>query len=297
MPTLLRFLLLPEKQVILRPDSAPTQGWFLKLVAQLDTYRDDHWATELHPGGTAPSARRGYSVSPLYAPENLPLWEEMALSRLDTTRDRTALLIHSGEPIALRVAVSDDARAAALCAALPSLELPRIGNTPCHLLALPNPNNSTNVLTATWERLADAPPARRFLLRFATPTAFFSQGDLLPRAEPERMWGSWLRVWQDLAGFVPPDSASVLEYLPRIAAYELHTETARLKGGLFIGFVGEMELSFRPDTPEPICRAAAAVASIADFFGTGAKTGLGMGQTRLFLDSNPPVRRTINNPR
>ena len=297
MPTLLRFLLQPERPAILRQDSVPTQGWFLKLVSELDAHLGDHWAAELHPGENAASARRGYTVSPLYVPENLPLWEEIALPSLRTTRDHTALLIRPDEPIALRVAVSDDIRAAALCAALSSLELPHIGSTPCRLIVPPMPGDSTNALTATWERLANAPPARRFLLRFTTPTAFISQGDLLPRAEPERMWSSWLRIWQDLAGFLPPDVESLVECLPRIAAYDLHTETARLKGGLFIGFVGAMELSFRPNTPDHICRAAAAIASVADFFGTGAKTGLGMGQTRLLLDSNPPVPRFQKNPR
>jgi hypothetical protein len=309
-PTLLRFRLelITETKLLLQ--NGPAQGWFLKLVQHIDP----EWAATLH--SDHPSSRRAYTVSPLYpitaplpplADENDPL-PHFSLNSAPTVERTRRLPFHSqvGDrgsentfpvsvrgQVGFRVALADDDLAAAFCRALPDHlthhGLPKLGSAPCRLLssfalvdtALQDADHDT--LFSSWETLAQAPPYTRLRLVFATPTTFKSQGDLLPRAEPERFWASWQSTWRDLAPFLPENFALLEHELPRISAYQLETRSLSVKGGLFIGFVGWMELAWRPSAPPELRRAAAAVASVSDFFGTGAKTALGMGQTRCLF--------------
>lgn len=54
-----------------------------------------------------------------------------------------------------------------------------------------------------------------------------------------------------------------------------------LKNDVRVGFVGDLVLRWRPGTPSETRREFAALVGLANFFGTGTKTALGMGQTRV----------------
>ena len=190
--------------------------------------------------------------------------------------------IRRGEPLALRLSLADDERAQRLLTALPGLSVPLLGGAPCRLARLPRAiDGDPDLLHASWAQLADAPPARRLHLRFETPTFFSHQGEMRLLPEPDRLWEGWRRAWEALAPALPLGADMLTLDGLQITRYHLQTEAVPLKGGLWRGFVGEMDLEWRKDASPETRRTAAALAGIADFVGTGAKTMLGLGQTRL----------------
>lgn len=193
--------------------------------------------------------------------------------------------ISAGQPLALRVAFTDDERARQFCQRLPAVPIPRLGAAPCLLARVPRLRpDDPDLLHASWAQLADAPPARRLHLRFETPTFFSHQGEMRLLPEPARLWEGWRRSWQALAPALPVGADTLTLDGLQIARYQLRTEAVPLKGGLQRGFVGEMALEWRKDVPPETRRTAAALAGIADFTGTGAKTMLGLGQTRFTVE-------------
>ncbi len=278
MPTLLRLRLLLGQDVILRPDNAPGQGWFLALLRQIDPL----WANALHESGT----RHPYSVSPLYAPAPCPLDMEhdfgaSVLRPVLTKNGPPKLPLLSGQTIALRIGFADDEEARRVCRALASGPVPPLGGAPCRLLHIPCwQDGDPDCLFATWTMLADAPPARTLFVRFQTPTAFTNQGEIALFPEPAKVWESWQRAWQ-FAPEWPAGAETVSTDGLRVARYDLRTEAMPLKGGMARGFVGTLELEWKRDVPPDVRRAACALAGIADFLGTGRKTMMGMGQTQF----------------
>lgn len=165
------------------------------------------------------------------------------------------------------------------------MSFPRLGTAPCLLARLPRFHlGDPDLLHASWAQLADAPPARRLHLRFETPTFFSHQGEMRLLPEPARLWEGWRRAWEALAPALPLGAEALTLDGLQITRYQLHTEAVPLKGGLWRGFVGEMALEWRKDVPPETRRTAAALAGIADFTGTGAKTMLGLGQTRCTVE-------------
>ena len=225
---------------------------------------------------------RGISLSPLCdGASSAPLSEEAAAPLAPLLSGR----IIAGQPLALRVAFADDERARQFCRCLPAVPIPRLGAAPCALARIPRPHpEDPDVLFAPWARLADAPPASRLHLRFETPTFFSHQGEMRLLPEPDRLWEGWRRAWRTYAPALPLGADALTLDGLRITRYQLHTEAVTLKGGLWRGFVGEMALEWREDTPPETRRAAAALAGISDFMGTGAKTMLGLGQTRFTVE-------------
>lgn len=183
------------------------------------------------------------------------------------------------------MAFTDDERAGRFCQFLPAAPIPRLGAAPCLLARVPCPRpDDPDRLHASWAQLADAPPARRLHLRFETPTFFSHQGEMRLLPEPARLWEGWRRAWQALAPALPLGADTLTLDGLQIARYQLHTEAVPLKGGVWRGFVGEMALEWRKDVPPETRCTAAALAGIADFVGTGAKTMLGLGQTRFTVE-------------
>ena len=309
MPTVLRLRLIPQDDVCLYLDHPPAQAWFLALAAQYDRVWEapgapdgaGGWAASLH----APNERHPYAVSPLYHAGRTPLWEDDAVRpwltpdggrpgphRPQSRRADIARPLQArnpwGRPLALRVSLADDERARNLLAALPHLALPPLGRVPCALERFPvlTPTDP-DVLYASWARLADAPAAERLRVTFETPTAAGHDGASRGQLQAAHLLKSWGGAWQ----WAPPEArAAALGGLEGLTAdgLVLHSqglarESLPTKGGLRSGFVGEMEIGFRPGTPAAVRRAVTALASVADFFGTGAKAALGMGQTRVRL--------------
>jgi CRISPR-associated endoribonuclease Cas6 len=131
-------------------------------------------------------------------------------------------------------------------------------------------------------------PARVVRVAFVTPTLFsLGRGPgghrygLLP--EPGLVVGSWLRGWR-LAGGETWAAEARPEWLAeRVALRALGgVRTATVDSGRapLTGFLGEA--SFAWTGPEPWGgRLLRALAAAAAYYGTGAKTGFGFGQTRL----------------
>lgn len=191
----------------------------------------------------------------------------------------------AGQPLTLRVAFADDEHARRFCLRLPGVLIPRLGAAPCLLARIPRLHpEDPDVLSASWARLADASPVRRLHLRFLTPTFFSHQGEMCLLPDPDRLWNGWRRAWQAHAPALPLGADALTLDGLRITRYQLHTEAVTLKGGLWRGFVGEMALEWHRDVPPETRRTAAALAGIADFTGTGAKTMLGLGQTRCTVE-------------
>lgn len=227
---------------------------------------------------------REVTLSPLCDGASLsPLSDETVQPLMPLPAGRLA----AGQPVALRVTFADDDRARQFCEALAAKPIPRLGASPCRLARLPHWHSSDpDCLHASWAQLADAPSARRLHLRFETPTFFSHQGEMRLLPEPVRLWEGWRRAWETLApASALPLGADTLDLDGlQITRYQLSTEAISLKGGLYRGFVGEMALEWRASTPPETRRTAAALAGIADFFGTGAKTMLGLGQTRVTME-------------
>lgn len=269
MPSILTLHLLLCGDADLAYRNAPAQGWFLTLIEQLDP----DWAQQLHPQNpTRDQLPLAYTLS--------PLWSE--------SQNAPGRKIAAGTRLRLRLALLDDTRAAWLCGALSSATLPLLSHVPVQLLSIPEFSlDHPDIVHLTWEQLADAPAASRLRLDFVTPTAFKSQDNLILYPEPERLLGSskrlgsWSEAWKRYSSFPLPDME---DSLPRIRAYELHTTDAPLKGGLFVGFTGWVELTWpSKEMDKEIRRAACALARLSEFCATGSKTTMGMGQTRLSI--------------
>jgi CRISPR-associated endoribonuclease Cas6 len=277
----------PLQKVRLRPYQSPAQGFFLALIRSIDP----DWSQALHDGQSVPDSgmrRPAYTVAPLhFAPR--------------TEGEHPTLLhlaeewLRAGETVCVRVGLASDIEGARLLQALTRLtDLPRLGGAPCRLERIPRPlPDDPDVLHFDWQVLAEVPAARRLRFDFLTPTTFKSQGQYIPRCEPERLWASWAQAWKAFApkslcdALCPAQITDII--LPHLAAYDLHTETFAIEKDTITGFVGWAEFTFRPGAPEADRHKASALATVADFLGTGAKCSMGLGQTRCtLLDTDAP---------
>ena len=292
MPTIVRFRLRLQDAARLRLSNMPAQGWLLELVHR----HSPDWAQMLHPqvstdasgSGEETARRASYTVGPLFEPTDAPLVGSGGVGERAIAGSDGSLTLRAGTVVCIRVGFADDDRALALLNNLPG-DPPPLRGVQCRWERQPvlSGPGEPDALVCPWEYLVQAPPAPRLRVSFVTPTAFKRRGALLPLFEPERLWAGWRDLWQNETGGVPPFADELLESgeLPRVSAYQLETRPMSLKGGLFIGAVGFVEWTWKRDTPAERRQAVAALAAVADFLGTGAKTALGMGQTRChFLD-------------
>ena len=276
MPTLLRLTLELEEPTFLASRQAPAQGWFLKLCQHYHPAISEALHAE-QPGEK--NTQRPYTLSRFYTPS--PTAEPLELytveGGLPLPCDEGEL--RRGQRLALRVGLLDDDFAERLRVALPNLTRPPIGRGQCRLAAPPE------WLYAPWEALTQVPVPERVRLEFATPTAFVSQDELLPRPEPERFLASWRRSWERFApeSIPAPTEELLAQAPPLLSAFELKTIAWPSKQRTCVGFVGWMELTWRRGAPEEARRAAATLATLAAFSGTGARTTTGLGQTRSLL--------------
>jgi CRISPR-associated endoribonuclease Cas6 len=279
MPTILNLRLIPLRNGTLNEENAPAQGWFMHLLDAAD----QKWGDTLH----TPNQMRLYKPSPLYILGEGYVWHR-----------RLSREIQQGSEYHLRLAILDDARAAWLCGVLPEIELPKLGHVPVRLASFPVFSSTTSlddsprssvfreVEHCSWADLVKTPPTTSVQLIFDTPTAFISNDDVIPLAEPRRLWESWQRLWETFAPETlvkEVKAVNIMEHLPLIRGYTLATETTTIKHGIFVGFVGQMDLVWRKGTPESVRQTMGMLARYATFCGTGAKTAQGMGQTQTHL--------------
>ena len=123
-------------------------------------------------------------------------------------------------------------------------------------------------------------------MAFVSATTFAAGRLDSPLPEPNAVFHSWLSRWND---FAPPNcrmSASLLDVVrEHVAVAEIrnmHTERHDLGRSSPVGCVGQV--TYAVVRSQSLSRAEVtqinALASYAEFCGTGRKTTLGMGQTR-----------------
>ena len=150
--------------------------------------------------------------------------------------------------------------------------------------ALVNPNDSPLCNFSTFEALlSSAMCQREVTLQFSSPTAFRSGGRrnvIFP--EPALVFGSYLSRWRH---FSPPQanlSGDIGECFTRILVhrYQLKTKLLTFKNYKEIGFQGKCTFELGSMFSDDQVRVLNALADFAFYCGTGAKTTMGMGQTR-----------------
>ncbi|MDW8318518.1 MAG: CRISPR-associated endoribonuclease Cas6 [Anaerolineae bacterium] len=145
---------------------------------------------------------------------------------------------------------------------------------------------------------AEARPADRVTLRFASPTTFRTGDMNLLFPLPVSVFGSLARKWQAFCATpLPPHLEEFLAGQVAAERYRLETQVVSYGGHQFNGFVGDCQ--FRVLHSDPAYRKAVNVlAAFALFAGVGQKTTQGLGQARrLAVWDQRPDRRGPARPR
>ena len=130
--------------------------------------------------------------------------------------------------------------------------------------------------------IREAEPRSTVSLRFVTPTTFRSGGRrnvIFP--DPGLLFRSYVARWNALSPERLPESlGEVASERLFIARYALRTAMLNFGSYSEVGFVGVCEVRAQEGTAAEALCAFQALAGFAPFAGTGAKTAMGMGQTR-----------------
>lgn len=118
-------------------------------------------------------------------------------------------------------------------------------------------------------------------MEFLSPTAFRSGGRrnvIFP--DPGLVFGSYFNRWQAFSPVELDDA--VTSWLEKMLVARYRLETRLLDFGSYqeVGFSGRCRFLLDRNTPEEITTGINALADFAFYCGTGAKTTMGMGQTR-----------------
>ena len=90
--------------------------------------------------------------------------------------------------------------------------------------------------------------------------------------------------------------SDLAERATRIAKYKLETRILHFGSYQEIGFEGKCTVEIAPEVPEETVRSLNALADFAFYCGTGAKTAMGMGQTRRLSSAGPLPGGARGNP-
>jgi len=126
-------------------------------------------------------------------------------------------------------------------------------------------------------------PIRRFELQFFTPTAFTQNRLYVPLPLPALMFRSWLERWNHFAP-VYLGGDELIGYLSEAVAVTRHniqTRSFQVHQGRITGFIGTVTLQVPQRFDPLLANVANLLVSYAQFCGTGMKTRLGMGQTKM----------------
>lgn len=267
----------PENESLL----SPSQGYygyalFLHLVESIDR----NLSSRLHDG----DGPKPFTVSPL---------------RGKFTRAGDQIRLSAKSLYEIRLTILDDTVFSAFLGSLllkaTSAEL-RLQNSVFNVVEVATtPDKSPWALCRQWhELLGQATPQRRISLRFLSPTAFRSGGkrnNLFP--QPSLVFGSYLSRWNALNPVKL--SLSVLGALDeRVipAQYRLETRILHFNNYQETGFEGVCNYLIDSGMPDEDVLALNVLADFAFFSGTGAKTTMGMGQTRRIDNARPLSGRT-----
>lgn len=142
--------------------------------------------------------------------------------------------------------------------------------------------NEPGVSFDSYQGLLDKAVAERSIeLEFLSPTAFRSGGKrnvIFP--QPELVFGSYLSKWQEFSPVKLDDSISLWLDKTIVTRYKLETRILDFGSYQEVGFIGRCRFEPDRDTSEEAVVALNTLADFAFYCGTGAKTTMGMGQTR-----------------
>lgn len=127
----------------------------------------------------------------------------------------------------------------------------------------------------------ESPAPDFFDVEFVSPTAFSDDAGFVPLPIPENVFGSWLRRWDAFAAASLPRAVPALgEARLTLNRFDgLRTSPVQLPEGMVIGFSGACR--FRTLAEDDFwARLCNLLADFSFFCGTGAKTTVGLGQTR-----------------
>jgi CRISPR-associated endoribonuclease Cas6 len=145
-------------------------------------------------------------------------------------------------------------------------------------------DKTTHYETLYHDLVASEPEAtQRFNLSFITPTAFTQNHLHLPLPVPTLMFRSWLERWNHFAP-VYLGSNELIEYLATAVAVSRHriqTRRVTVHGGKVTGFTGEVSLNILSRADPLLLNVANLLINYSEFSGTGMKTRLSMGQTKI----------------
>ena len=132
------------------------------------------------------------------------------------------------------------------------------------------------------EILSQASTERQIHLEFLSPTAFRSGGRrnvIFP--EPRLLFQSYLSRWQSFSSIKLDDNLlDLVAKTARIAKYKLETRILHFGSYQEIGFEGRCTIEIADEMPQQAASSLNSLADFAFYCGTGAKTAMGMGQTR-----------------
>lgn len=158
-----------------------------------------------------------------------------------------------------------------------------IGETPFHLLDVklePTADNPWGCLSSYQQIYEEASVEEQITLTFQSPTAFKHRRKNLLFPLPLNVFQSYWQKWNAFSDL--PLSANLLSWIEdnvAVGAHRLHTKALMFSDFQFHGFLG----SCRYRVLQNNARYAKELNVLADFAfycGTGAKTTMGMGQTR-----------------
>lgn len=134
-------------------------------------------------------------------------------------------------------------------------------------------------------------PPLRHSLEFATPTVFHRAGMAIPLPMPTLVFGSLIRVWNTFSPVSLP--VPMLDFVEKFVGITRHRITTRLvqfgTSERHIGYVGTVGYVVMPlektaltaDEYRQRVQVLDMLARFAFYTGVGARTAVGMGQTRL----------------
>jgi CRISPR-associated endoribonuclease Cas6 len=129
--------------------------------------------------------------------------------------------------------------------------------------------------------LDDARKSRQIDMEFLTPTVFRSGGrrnNVFP--ESSLVFGSYWNKWQALSSVKIDDNLNSYFEKIRVTRYRLETGIWDFGSYQEVGYSGTCRFEMSVDVPDNTVGFINALADFAQFCGTGAKTTMGMGQTR-----------------
>ncbi len=260
------FHLQPRQDLVLEPGHGKAiHGMFYDLLRRLDP----ELSASLHQG----EGVRPFTLSPF----------------LESRRWRAVRRAKKGDVLVWRCTLLHDRLVQRLQSAWlppgPAPEFSFLGSRLRVHRLLMSPENSrgwANV-TSPGELMNGCQSSRRFEMEFFTPTAFRRGDHDLPLPLPELVFGSYLQRARKLFPDpeIPAELTHQLPELVYLARHNIRSAPFFSGSSKVTGFVGTAEFVIPQKAPDELARWIHWLAHLAFYLGTGRKTTMGMGMTRL----------------